>query len=196
MHGHMMHACAQMKHECTHTIHGAPANRAILKTSWTVDVRVKYGIWLISFNLLSWLNWDWKKSTFLYTVYIYIYTHTHTLCSCVLKLKKCKHILFMTFLKSLDSLRHPVHAHTHMTHTEVVPKIFRTAAAIYTAVAVARSTGPNRPNREFWVLPRRFAGDRVENVPRRRPEIWRERTRPRRYGTFWDRPSRTRTSQR
>jgi hypothetical protein len=44
------------------------------------------------------------------------------------------------------------------THTirglfyEVVSKIFRTGAAIYTAVVIARSTGPNRPNCEFRVL--------------------------------------------
>jgi hypothetical protein len=35
---------------------------------------------------------------------------------------------------------------------EVVSKIFRTGAAIYIAVVVARSTGPNRPNCEFRVL--------------------------------------------
>jgi hypothetical protein len=40
---------------------------------------------------------------------------------------------------------------------EVVSKIFRTGAANYTTVVVARSTGPNRPNSEFWVLLRRFA---------------------------------------
>jgi hypothetical protein len=40
---------------------------------------------------------------------------------------------------------------------EVVYKIFRTGAAIYTAVVVARSTGPNRPNCEFRVLLRSFA---------------------------------------
>jgi hypothetical protein len=40
---------------------------------------------------------------------------------------------------------------------EVVSKIFRTGAAIYTAVVVARSTGPNRPNCEFRDLLRRFA---------------------------------------
>jgi hypothetical protein len=34
----------------------------------------------------------------------------------------------------------------------------RTGAAIYTATAVARSTGPNRPYCEFRVLLRRFAG--------------------------------------
>jgi hypothetical protein len=34
---------------------------------------------------------------------------------------------------------------------EVVSKIFRTDAAIYTEVAVARSTGSNRPNCEFRV---------------------------------------------
>jgi hypothetical protein len=35
---------------------------------------------------------------------------------------------------------------------EVVSKIFRTGAAIYTAVVVPRSTGPNRPNCKFQVL--------------------------------------------
>jgi hypothetical protein len=38
-----------------------------------------------------------------------------------------------------------------------ITKIFRTGAAIYTAVVVARSTGPNRPNSEFRVLLRCFA---------------------------------------
>jgi hypothetical protein len=32
---------------------------------------------------------------------------------------------------------------------KVVSKIFRIGAAIYTAVEVAQSTGPNRPNCEF-----------------------------------------------
>jgi hypothetical protein len=40
---------------------------------------------------------------------------------------------------------------------EVESKIFRTGAAINTAVVVARSTGPNRPNCEFRVLLRHFA---------------------------------------
>jgi hypothetical protein len=39
---------------------------------------------------------------------------------------------------------------------EVVSEIFRAGAAIYTAVVVARNTGPNRPNCEFRVLQRRF----------------------------------------
>jgi hypothetical protein len=40
---------------------------------------------------------------------------------------------------------------------KVVSKILRTDTAIYTAVVVARSTGPNRPNCEFWVLLQHFA---------------------------------------
>jgi hypothetical protein len=36
-------------------------------------------------------------------------------------------------------------------------KIFRTDAAIYTAVVVVRSTGSKRPNCEFRVILRRFA---------------------------------------
>jgi hypothetical protein len=40
--------------------------------------------------------------------------------------------------------------HTQMY--ECVSKIFRTGAAIYAAVVVARSTGPNRTNCEVWVL--------------------------------------------
>jgi hypothetical protein len=40
---------------------------------------------------------------------------------------------------------------------EVVSKILRTGDAIYTAVVVARSTGPNRPKCEFRVILRRFA---------------------------------------
>jgi hypothetical protein len=39
---------------------------------------------------------------------------------------------------------------------EVVSKIFGTGASIYTAVVVARSTGPNRPNCKFRVLLWRF----------------------------------------
>jgi hypothetical protein len=39
----------------------------------------------------------------------------------------------------------------------VVSKIIRTGAAIYTAIVVARSTGPNSLNCEFRVLLRRFA---------------------------------------
>jgi hypothetical protein len=39
----------------------------------------------------------------------------------------------------------------------VVSKIFQTGAAIYIAVVVARSTGPNRKNCVFRVLLRRFA---------------------------------------
>jgi hypothetical protein len=35
--------------------------------------------------------------------------------------------------------------------------IFRTGAAISTAVVVARSTGPDRPNCEFWFLLQSFA---------------------------------------
>jgi hypothetical protein len=40
---------------------------------------------------------------------------------------------------------------------EVLSKIFRFGAAIYTAVVVARSTVPNRRNCEFRVLLPRFA---------------------------------------
>jgi hypothetical protein len=41
-----------------------------------------------------------------------------------------------------------INAHTY----EVVSKILRIGAAIYTAVVVAWSTGPNRTNCEFWDL--------------------------------------------
>jgi len=45
-------------------------------------------------KLLNGLNWKWKNlNSFIYT-----------LCSYVLKLNKWKHLLFMTFLKSPDSL--------------------------------------------------------------------------------------------
>jgi hypothetical protein len=56
-----------------------------------------------------------------------------------------------------------------------VSKIFRTGAAIYGAVVVARSTDTNRPNREFRVLLRRFvvtAWKRAKTSPR----SWREQT--------------------
>jgi hypothetical protein len=52
---------------------------------------------------------------------------------------------------------------------EVVRKIFRTGAAIYTAVVLARSTGPNRLNCEFRVLLRLFAATawkRAKTSPR------------------------------
>jgi hypothetical protein len=52
---------------------------------------------------------------------------------------------------------------------EVVSKIFRTGAATYTAVVVARSTGPNRSYCEFRVLLRRFAATackRAKTSPR------------------------------
>jgi hypothetical protein len=57
---------------------------------------------------------------------------------------------------------------------KVVSKIFRTGAAIYTVVVVARSTGPKRLNREFRVycdVLRRLR----QNV-RRCLELWREST--------------------
>jgi hypothetical protein len=44
-----------------------------------------------------------------------------------------------------------------MTTYEVVSKTFRTGAAIYRAIVLARSTDPNKPNCEFEVLLRRFA---------------------------------------
>jgi hypothetical protein len=50
-----------------------------------------------------------------------------------------------------------------------VSKIFRTGVAIYTAVVVARSTGPNRPNCEFRVRLQSFAANawkRVKTSPR------------------------------
>ena len=49
-------------------------------------------------KLLNVINWNWKNLN----SFIYI------LCSYVLKLNKWKHVLFMTFLKSPDSLTHPV----------------------------------------------------------------------------------------
>jgi hypothetical protein len=49
-------------------------------------------------KLLNMLNWNWQKlNSFIYT-----------LCSYVLKLNKWKNLLFMTFLKSPDSLTHSV----------------------------------------------------------------------------------------
>jgi hypothetical protein len=62
------------------------------------------------------------------------------------------------------TLLHTIHEHLHLyilwnsvvIKYEVVSKILRNGATIYTAVVVARSTGPNRPNCEFRVLLRRF----------------------------------------
>jgi hypothetical protein len=51
----------------------------------------------------------------------------------------------------------------------VVSKIFRTGAAIYTLVVVARSTGPNRTNCEYRVLLQLFAATawkRAKTSPR------------------------------
>jgi hypothetical protein len=45
---------------------------------------------------------------------------------------------------------------------EGVSKIFQTGAAIYTAVVVARSTGPNRPNCELPGSAATFCGDCVK----------------------------------
>jgi hypothetical protein len=45
----------------------------------------------------------------------------------------------------------------HYIPYQVVSKIFRTGAAIYRTVVVARSTGPNSPNCELRALPRRLA---------------------------------------
>jgi hypothetical protein len=59
---------------------------------------------------------------------------------------------------------------------EVVSKIFQAGTAIYTAVVVARSTGPNRQtvNSGFYCdVLRRLR----ENERRRRPELLREQTR-------------------
>jgi hypothetical protein len=46
---------------------------------------------------------------------------------------------------------------------------------MYTAVVLARNTGPNRPDCEFRVLLRLLRRLR-EKVRRRRPELWREQT--------------------
>jgi hypothetical protein len=59
--------------------------------------------------------------------------------------------------------------------TKVVSKIFRTGVAIYTAVVVARSTGPNRPNCEFRSAAT-FCGDCVKTCEDVAPELWREQT--------------------
>jgi hypothetical protein len=53
----------------------------------------------------------------------------------------------------------------------MLSKIFRTGAAIYTAVVVAQRICPNWSNCEFRVL-RRLR----ENLRRRRPKLWREQT--------------------
>jgi hypothetical protein len=42
--------------------------------------------------------------------------------------------------------------------------MFRTGAAIYTAVVVARSTGPNRQNCEFRILLRSFEATALKRV--------------------------------
>jgi hypothetical protein len=58
---------------------------------------------------------------------------------------------------------------------EVVSKIFRSSAAIYTAAVVARSTVPNRPNCDFRVLLRRFAATAWKRA-KTSPRTWREPT--------------------
>jgi hypothetical protein len=75
---------------------------------------------------------------------------------------------------SVLSLRNVLYSPNHTirgtsSKYEVVSKIFRTGAAIYTEVVVARSTGPNRPNCEFRVLLQRFAATawkRAKTSPR------------------------------
>ena len=49
--------------------------------------------------IVKWVKLKLKKSKFL---------NIYTLCSYVLQLNKLKHLLFMTFLKSRDSLTHLV----------------------------------------------------------------------------------------
>jgi hypothetical protein len=58
---------------------------------------------------------------------------------------------------------------------EVVSKILRTGVAIHTAVMVARSTVPNRPNCEFRVLLRllrRLSEDVAPNFGEHRPDCF------------------------
>jgi hypothetical protein len=47
-------------------------------------------------------------NTYEHNLYIKYYTYMYTLCSYVLKINKLKHLLFMPFLKSSDSLTQPV----------------------------------------------------------------------------------------
>jgi hypothetical protein len=58
---------------------------------------------------------------------------------------------------------------------EVLSKIFRTGAAIYTSVVVARGTGPKNQTVNFRFYCDFFLRLR-ENVRRSRPELWPEQT--------------------
>jgi hypothetical protein len=56
------------------------------------------------------------------------------------------------FLLEPDNPTKQPHRKLRVSIYDEVSKIFRTGAAIYTAVVVARSTGPNMPNCEVRVL--------------------------------------------
>jgi hypothetical protein len=59
---------------------------------------------------------------------------------------------------------------------EMESKIFRTGAAIYTAVVVAQRICPNRPNCEFRDLLLSFAATAGKHAKTMPPELWREQT--------------------
>jgi hypothetical protein len=64
---------------------------------------------------------------------------------------------FVTGMEVVGRLRAPASLFRRKMVGMVESKIFRTDAAIYTAVVVAQRICPSRPNCEFRVLLRRFA---------------------------------------
>jgi hypothetical protein len=74
----------------------------------------KVGFCFQCVKLLNGLNWNWKN----------LNSFKYTLCSYVLKLNKWKHLLFMTFLKSPNSLTHPAlyQKYDNIIHKEIPDK--------------------------------------------------------------------------
>jgi hypothetical protein len=88
----------------------------------------------------------------------------------------------LSITKQTPSVNMIPDTHTHtQTHTpvrrvyEAVSKIFRSGSAIYTAVVVARSNGPKGQTVNSGFCCDVFRQLR-ENLRRRRPELWREKT--------------------
>jgi hypothetical protein len=79
------------------------------------------------------------------------------------------HIIYFFFMLGWPCILNYMNNNQRDALYEVISKILRSGAAIYTAVVAARSTGPNRPNCEFWVLLQCFASTawkRAEASPR------------------------------
>jgi hypothetical protein len=82
-------------------LQGASVNRAIFQNSFFLVRQQWGGCRYQCVKLLNGVKLNWK----------YLNSFTYTLCSYVLKSNKWKHFLFMAFLRSPDSLMHPVLQH-------------------------------------------------------------------------------------